>query len=151
VLRERLNAALKGAVETGERRATATLRLIHAALRERDHCARAAGEADGLSEGAIAAMLRDMIDQRRQEIARCETCARLDQAEQEAEEIGVIEQFLPRRMSEAEIGTAVEGAIADSGATRLKDAGRVMAALKARYNGQMDFACAKRLLCQRLH
>ena len=151
MLRERLNAALKGAVETGEQRAVATLRLIHAALRERDHCARAAGEADGLSEGEIAGMLRDMIEQRRQEITRCETRARLDQAEQEAEEIGIIQQFLPRRMSEAEIGSAVETAIADSGASRLKDTGKVMAALKARYNDQMDFACAKRLLCQRLH
>ncbi len=151
VIRERLNAALRDAVESGEHRATATLRLIQAALRERDHCARAAGEPEGLGEEAIRRMLRDMIEQRREEIARCEACAWVDRAEQEAEEIGIIERFLPPRMSEAEIGAAVEGAIADVGATRLKDTGKVIAALKERYNGQMDFACAKRLLCQRLN
>jgi uncharacterized protein YqeY len=96
-------------------------------------------------------MLEDMVAQRRQEIARCEACARVDRAEQEAEEIGIIEQFLPARMSEQEIGGAVEAAIQAVGATKLKDTGKVIAALKERYNGQMDFACAKRLLCQRLH
>lgn len=151
VLRDRLNAALKDAVETGEQRAVATLRLIQAALRERDHCAREAGEVEGLSDRDIRSMLRDMVEQRREEIARCEARARVDIAEQEAEEIGIIEQFLPPRMSEAEIGQAVDSAIADVGATRLKDTGKVIAALKERYNGQMDFACAKRLLCQRLH
>jgi uncharacterized protein YqeY len=92
-----------------------------------------------------------MVAQRRREIVRCEACARVDVAEQEAEEIGVIEQFLPPRMSQAEIDSAVETAIKDVGATKLKDTGKVIAALKQRYNGQMDFACAKRLLCERLH
>ena len=86
------------------------------------------------------------------EIARCEACARVDRAEQEAEEIGIIERFLPRpderagdrRRRRRRRSQAV-------GATRLKDTGQVIAALKERYNGQMDFACAKRLLCQRLH
>jgi uncharacterized protein YqeY len=95
-------------------------------------------------------MLRAMVDQRRQEIARCEACARVDLAEQEAQEIGIIERFLPPPMSEAEIGVAVEAAIADMGAKRLKDTGKVIAALKERYDGQMDFARAKRLLCERL-
>jgi uncharacterized protein len=151
VLRERLNAALKDATETGEQRAIATLRLILAAVRERDHCAREAGAAEGVGDGEIRVMLQDMVAQRHQEIARCEACARVDRAEQEAEEIGIIEQFLPPRMSEAEIGDAVDAAIQAAGATKLKDTGRVIAALKERYNGQMDFACAKRLLCQRLH
>jgi uncharacterized protein len=151
VIRERLQAALKDATESGEQRAIATLRLIQAALRERDHCARDAGTAEGVGEHEIRTMLADMVAQRRQEIARCEACARVDRAEQEAEEIGIIEQFLPARMSEQEIGGAVDAAIAAMGATRLKDTGKVIAALKERYNGQMDFACAKRLLCQRLH
>lgn len=151
MLRERLNAALKDAMESGEQRAVATLRLIQAALRERDHCARAAGDAEGLSEDEIRAMLRDMIAQRREEIARCEACARVDIAEQEAEEIGIIEQFLPPKMSETEIASAVADAIAATGATRLKDTGKVIAALKQRYNGQMDFTRAKRLLCEQLH
>jgi uncharacterized protein YqeY len=151
VLRERLNAALKDAMESGEQRAVATLRLILAAIRERDRCAREAGAADGLDDDEIRTMLQDMVAQRRQEIARCEACARVDRAEQEAQEIGVIEPFLPSRMSQAEIGAAVEAAIAAAGATRLKDAGKVIAALKQRYGGQMDFACAKRILCERLH
>jgi uncharacterized protein len=151
MLRDRLNAALKDAMETGDQRSVATLRLILAALRERDHCAREAGAVEGLGEGEIRTMLRDMVSQRREEIARCEACARVDRAEQEAEEIDIIERFLPPRMSEAEIGSAVEAAIQSVGATRLKDTGRVIATLKERYNGQMDFARAKRLLCERLH
>jgi uncharacterized protein YqeY len=151
MLRERLNTALKNAMVADNQRAVATLRLILAALRERDHCAREAGAVEGLGEGEIRTMLRDMVTQRREEIARCEACARVDRAEQEAEEIGIIEQFLPPRMSEAEIGSAVEAAIRSVGATRLKDTGRVIATLKERYNGQMDFARAKRLLCERLH
>jgi uncharacterized protein YqeY len=151
MLRERLNTALKDAMVADNQRAVATLRLILAALRERDHCAREAGAVEGLGEGEIRTMLRDMVTQRREEIARCEACARVDRAEQEAEEIGIIEQFLPPRMSEAEIGSAVDAAIRSVGATRLKDTGRVIATLKERYNGQMDFARAKRLLCERLH
>jgi uncharacterized protein len=151
MLRDRLNAALKNAMETGDQRSVATLRLILAALRERDHCAREAGAVEGLGEGEIRTMLRDMVSQRREEIARCEACARVDRAEQEAEEIDIIERFLPPRMNDAEIGSAVEAAIQSVGATRLKDTGRVIATLKERYNGQMDFARAKRLLCERLH
>ena len=151
MLRDRLNAAYKDASETGEQRMAATLRLILAALRERDLCAREAGLSDGLSDDEIRAMLRRMVEQRRSEITRCEACARVDLAQQEAEEIGIIEQFLPPKMSQAEIASAVETAIQTLGATKLKDTGKVIAALKERYNGQMDFICAKRLLCERLH
>jgi uncharacterized protein YqeY len=162
VLRDRLNAAFKDANEAGDQRAASTLRLILAAIKERDHCSREAGaggngsgggegEDRGVGEEEISAMLAAMVDQRRREIRRCEECARLEMAEQEAEEIRVIERFLPARMSEADIEAAVDEAISGAGASRLKDAGRVIAALKERYNGRMDFACAKRLLCARLH
>jgi uncharacterized protein YqeY len=151
VLRERLTAALKDAAEAGEQRSVATLRLILAALRERDHCARESGAAQGLGEEEIRAMLQDMVAQRRGEISRCEACARIDLAQQEAEEIGVIERFLPPRMSEAETAHAVDAAITALGAAKLKDTGKVIAALKQQYDGQMDFACAKRLVCQRLN
>lgn len=150
MLRERLAGALKDAIDSGDQRAAGTLRLIQAALKERDHCARDAGQA-GLDDAEIEAMLRDMIEQRRDDIPRCEEAARLDLAEQEAEEIALIEQFLPPRMGRAEIAQAVDQAIRDLGATRLKDCGRVITALKERYNGQMDFAVAKQLLCERLH
>lgn len=151
MLRERLNAALKDANEAGDHRAAGTLRLILTAIKERDHCAREAGEGDEVSDDEIRYMLSCMVDQRRREIERCEACARLDVAEQEAQEISVIERFLPVRMSEPDTVEAVELAIRETGAERLKDAGRVIAALKERYNGQMDFACAKKHLCARLH
>lgn len=157
VLRDRLNTAFKDANEAGDQRAASTLRLILTAIKERDLCAREAagggGEAgaEGVCDEQIRGMLAAMVDQRRREIQRCEECARLEMAEQEAEEIRVIERFLPPKMSEAETESAVGEAIAAIGASRLKDAGRVIAALKERYNGRMDFARAKRLLCARLH
>lgn len=151
VLRERLNAALKDASDAGDERAARTLRLILAAIKERDHCAREAGADEGVSDREIGDMLAAMVDQRRREIARCEERARLEMAEQEAEEIRVIERFLPHKMDEADTAAAVETAIRETGAAKLKDAGRVIAALKERYKGQMDFARAKRLLCERLH
>lgn len=152
MLRERLNAALKDASETGEERAASTLRLILTAIKERDLCARAAGDGEAaVSDDEIRAMLTAMVEQRRQEISRCEACARLDVAEQEAEEIGIIGRFLPAKMSPADTESAVEVMIRQTGAEKLKDAGRVIAALKERYNGTMDFATAKRLVCARLH
>ncbi|HET6466809.1 MAG TPA: GatB/YqeY domain-containing protein [Geminicoccaceae bacterium] len=150
-MRDRLSGALKHATEAGDQRAAATLRLILTAIKERDHCAREAGAADGLSEAEIQAMLRRMVEQRREDITRCEECARVDVAEQEAEEIRIIERFLPQQMNEGQIASAVDAAIRDCGATRLKDTGRVIAALKERHCGQMDFGSAKRLLCERLH
>jgi uncharacterized protein YqeY len=151
LLRERLTGALKGAAAENDQRAVGTLRLILAALHERDDCARAAGAAEGLSDAEIVAMLRDMVDHRREHIPHCEKTARVDLAEQEAEEIAIIQQFLPPRMSEPQVAEAVEEIIGQLGATKLKETGRIIAALKERYNGQMDFAMAKRLLCQRLH
>jgi len=151
LLRERLHGAFKGAVDGGDDRAAATLRLVLVALKERDHCARRAVAGEGLSDGEIAAMLRDMIEQRRCDIPRCEETARVDQAQREVEEIAILERFLPPRMSDDQTASVVDGVIRELGATRLKDTGRVIAALKQRYSGQMDFGTAKRLLCERLH
>jgi len=150
LIRERLNAALKDAAENGDERAAATLRLVLAALKERDACARNAGAREGLSDAEIIALLREMIAQRRQEIARCEEQARLDTADQEAEEIAILERFLPQQMSGEQIDAAVDDAIRETGATRLKDTGRVIARLKERHGGEMDLARAKRHACQRL-
>lgn len=151
MLRERLYAALKDAADHRDERAAATLRLILCALNEREACAREAGAEAPLADREIEEILRDMVEQRRSEIARCEAQARLELAQQEADEIRVIQEFLPPQMSEAEIARAVEEAIAATGAARLKDAGRVIAALKARYDGQMNFASAKRLVRQHLN
>lgn len=151
MLRERLSGALKGAIDSGDERAAATLRLVLAAVKERDCCTGRTASADGISDDDIVVMLRDMVEQRRCYIPRCEETARLDQAQQEAEEIAILERFLPPRMSEGQTESAVDETIRELGATKLKDTGRVIAALKQRYNGQMDFGTAKRLLCQRLH
>lgn len=151
MLRERLSGALKGAIDSGDERAAATLRLVMAAVKERDQCSRRAMSAEGISDEEIAAMLRSMVEQRRSDICRCEETARLDQAQQEADEIAILERFLPARMNEGQTASAVDETIRELGVTRLKDTGRVIAALKQRYNGQMDFGTAKRLLCQRLH
>jgi uncharacterized protein len=146
-LRDRLASALRAAPDSNS---AATLRLVLAALKERDHCAREAGVAEQLDDAAIEAMLRDMVAQREIDIARCEETARLDDAEQEAAEIEVLQQFLPQRMSDDEIDAAVDEMIDEVEARRLKDTGRVIAALKERYYGEMDFARAKRLVCRKL-
>jgi uncharacterized protein len=151
LLRDRLQAALKDAAQNGDERAAATLRLVLTALQQRDHGSRESPGGEGLSDDAIIELLKTMVAQRRIEIGRCETHAHLDLAEQEAEEIRILERFLPPRMDEQQIGIAVDDAIKELGATRLKDAGRVIAALKERFNGQMDFSRAKQVLCRRLH
>jgi uncharacterized protein len=152
LLREKLQAALKNACEGGDERAAATLRLVLTALKERDLSLReTTGGDEDVSDEEILTLLRDMVEQRQAEIGRCETHAHLDLAEREAEEIQTLEKFLPPRMDQQQIAIAVDDAIQQVGATRLKDAGRVIATLKERFNGQMDFGKAKQLLCSRLH
>lgn len=151
MIRERLKSAYHDAETGGDDVAAATLRLVIAALNERDHCARGDGAKDGIDDQAIIDLLRDMVDQRRDDICRCEVHARLDMAEKETAEIAVLQRFLPAQMSSEEIDVAVGDAIEELGATKLKDAGRVIATLKERFNGHMDFKCAKRCVRQRLH
>lgn len=146
-LRERLAAALKAAPDAVTAQ---TLRLVLAAVKERDHCLREAGTAEELDDSAILAMLRDMVAQREAHIARSEEAGRLDEVERETGEIAVLRRFLPRPMSEPEVDAAVDAMIGAVGASRLKDTGRVIAALKERYHDEMDFARAKRRVCERL-
>ncbi len=150
VLRERLQAALKSATERTDEQAAATLRLVLAAVRERDHRARAAGAGQGLGDAEIEDLLREMVAQRAEQISRCESQARLHEAEQETAEIRLLESFLPPRLDESQTRAAVEEAIRAVGASKLKDTGKVIAWLKQRHNGRMDFALARRLLCERL-
>lgn len=119
-----------------------TLRLILAAVKDRDVAARATGNADGIDDAQILELLAKMIRQRRESIKLYEEGGRVDLAEREAEEIGVIESFMPRQLDDDEIAAAVEQVVAEVEATGLKDMGRVMAALKQRYAGRMDFAKA---------
>ena len=150
MLRARLNDELKAAMKAKDQRAVSTVRLILAALKDRDIAARGKGNTDGISEEEIGDLLHKMVRQRRESIELYEQGNRQDLAQQEREEIGIIERFLPKQMDEADMGAAVSAVIAEVGARSIKDMGRVMAALKQRHAGQMDFSKAGALVKQRL-
>jgi uncharacterized protein YqeY len=138
MLRARFTEALKDSMRAKNERATGTLRLILAALKDRDIAVRGKGNHEGIPEEEIAQMLQSMIKTRRESITLYEQGGRVELADQEREEIVVIEGFLPKQMSEEEVAAA----IAEAGATSIKDMGKVMAALKARHAGRMDFSKA---------
>ncbi len=142
MLRERLNNELKKAMLAKEQRATATLRLILAALKDRDIAARSKGQAEGIGDDEILSMLQTMIKQRRESIEMYRKGGRDELAEQEAEEIEIIEGFLPEQMDDAAIEAAIRETIDAVGASGLKEMGKVMATLREEYAGQMDFAKA---------
>ncbi|CCG42539.1 GatB/YqeY domain-containing protein [Magnetospirillum molischianum] len=142
MLRQELSDALKTAMLGKDARTVSTVRLILAALKDRDIAARPNGLADGIPDTEILQMLQSMIKQRRESITIYEQGGRLELAEREAEEIVIIERFLPRQMTAEEVSEAIRAVIADIGATGIKDMGRVMAALKERHAGLMDFSRA---------
>jgi len=147
MLRDSLNQALKEAMKAKDTRRTATLRLILAALKDRDIAARTDGaDRTGIPDDQILSMLQTMVRQRRESIAMYEQGGRADLVEQEKEEITIIEGFLPKQMDEAEIKAAAEAAVAEIGAQGIKDMGKVMGALKGKYAGKMDFGKASAIL-----
>jgi uncharacterized protein YqeY len=145
MLRERLNEELKKAMLAKDQRATSTVRLILAALKDRDIAARSKGQTEGIGEDEILSMLQTMIKQRRESIKMYADGGRDDLVRGEAEEIEVIERFLPEQMGDAETEAAIKAAIESVGATGLKEMGKVMAALREQYAGQMDFAKAGKI------
>ncbi|HYD31702.1 MAG TPA: GatB/YqeY domain-containing protein [Azospirillaceae bacterium] len=142
MLRQRLNEALKEAMKAKEQRAVSTVRLILAALKDRDIAARGKGNMDGIGEDEILSMFQTMIKQRQEAIALYEQGGRQELAQQEREEIAVIERFMPKQMTEDEVRAAIGGLIAELGATSIKDMGKVMAEMRSRYAGRMDSAKA---------
>ena len=140
-MRDRLRAETKTALKSQDRRRLSALRLISAALQERDIAAKAP-----IPDTEVPALLQKMIKQRRDSLAIYEKAGRKELAEQEAAEIAVIEEFLPKQMSEAEAREAVTAAIKETGAASPKEMGKVMAALKERYAGRMDFGKASGLV-----
>lgn len=150
MLRTRLDEGLKTAMRARDECATSTMRLILAALKDRDIAERGKGNANGLNQEQIQAMLRAMIKQRQESIRLYEQGGRTDLAKREAAEIIVIEQFLPPLMDDAAVEHAVAAVISETEAATLKDMGRVMALLKKRFPGQMDFARAGALVKARL-
>jgi len=150
MLREDLSEALKQAQKAKNARRVSTHRLILAALKDRDIAARGEGRGEGLSDEEILGMLQTMIRQRRDSIKLYEQGGRLELAEQEQEEIDIIQEYLPRQMDEEEIASAVGSVMEDIGASALKDMGRIMSALRERYAGKMDFGKASQIAKQRL-
>lgn len=142
MIRTRLNDSLKDAMRAKDTVALSTLRLILAALKDRDIAARGKGNTDGISDEEIFSLLQTMIRQRRESIKLYEEGGRCDLAQSETEEIAVIERFLPSQMDEGETSNAVRRVITEIQATGLKDMGRTMAELRSRYAGQMDFGKA---------
>jgi uncharacterized protein YqeY len=146
MLREQINAALKEAMRSKEPRPKGTLRLIIAALRDRDIAARGKGNTDGIDEQEILQMLQTMIKQRRESIEHYENGGRLELAEQEQEEIVIIEKFLPEQLEGDELDSAVKELIEELGASTIKDMGRTMSELRERYAGRMDFGKASAIV-----
>lgn len=151
MLRQEISEALKTAMKAKDMRATSTLRLILAALKDRDIAFRGDGGGDGgVSEEMILEMLQKMIKQRHDSIEQYEKGNRPDLVEQEKAEIDIIKTFLPKQMGEDEVTAAIDALVAEIGAASIKDMGRTMAALKERFAGRMDFAKASQLVKARL-
>ena len=142
MLREQLNEAMKGAMRARDTAALGTIRLILAKLKDVDIAARTEANREGVADDKILSMMQGMIKQRNESIVLYDKGGRQDLVDKEKAEITVIERFLPQQMDESAVQSAVTDAIKAAGATSIKDMGGVMAALKARYAGQMDFAKA---------
>lgn len=149
MLREAFTERLKMAMKARDARTTSTVRLVIAALKERDVAARGEGRPEP-ADSEIARLLQGMIKQRRESMALYQQGNRADLARQESEEIAVIESFLPRQMNEDEIAAAARAAIAATGAAGIRDMGKVMAALRERHAGAMDFGRAGPIVKQLL-
>ncbi|MFT6023635.1 MAG: hypothetical protein ACI9PY_001752 [Ascidiaceihabitans sp.] len=149
-LRERITSAMKQAMRDKAVNRLSTLRLINAAIKDKDIDARAKGIDEGVDDGEVLAILGKMSKQRMESARAYEEGSRLDLAEREREEIVVIEEFLPRQLSAAEAAAAVDAAIGEVGADSIRDMGKVMGILKGKYTGQMDFGAVGPVVKDRL-
>ena len=149
-LRQKLSAALKDAMKSKDAERLSTLRLINAAIKDREIAQRGAEEAAPVGDDEVLAILGRMVKQRQESARAYEEGGRLELAQKEQAEIAVIEDFLPRQLNEDETAAAIDRVIADTGATGIRDMGRVMGELKARHMGQMDFGKVGPLVKARL-
>ena len=138
-IRERINIALKDAMKAKEVDRLSTLRLINAAIKDRDISVRTEGRDEGVSDDDLIAIMGKMVKQRHESARAYEEGGRLELAEKELSEIRVIEDFLPRQLTDEEVAEAIEAAIEKVGAETIRDMGKVMGELKKKYSGQMDF------------
>ncbi|MBX2834850.1 MAG: GatB/YqeY domain-containing protein [Micavibrio sp.] len=148
--RAEINEALKTAMREKDQMAVSTVRLIMAALKDRDITARGNGKAEGVSDNEILAMLQTMIKQRRESATIYCDAGREELAEREEAEIEVIQKFLPKQLSEEETLAAIDAIIGESGAQGIKDMGKVMGELKCKYAGQLDMGKVGGLVKQKL-
>ncbi|MGB3315042.1 MAG: GatB/YqeY domain-containing protein [Albidovulum sp.] len=149
-MRERIGTALKDAMRSKEAERLSTLRLINAAIKDRDIALRGEGGEATVGDGEVLSILGRMVKQRQESARAYEEGGRLELAEKELAEVKVIEEFLPRQLDEGEVTAAIDAAVAEIGAGSIRDMGKVMAALKARYSGQMDFGTVGPMVKARL-
>jgi uncharacterized protein YqeY len=145
MLRETLTSEMKDAMRNKEKCRLGTIRLILAALKDRDISVRTDSDAKEMTDDDVIEILSKMVKQRKESIVAYEEAGRAELAEQEKEEMAVIYEFLPKQMDEGEIDVAVKSAIEELGATGLKDIGKIMGVLKAKYGATMDFSKASAL------
>src|SRR5215210_8031050 len=148
-MRQRFTEAMKEALKAGDKRKLATVRMIQAALKDKDIEARGTGKGQASDED-ILALLQKMIKQRQESIGIYEQAGRTELAQQEREEADIIAAFLPKQMDEAEVRHAIQTAIAETGAATLKDMGKVIRVLRGQYAGRMDFGQASALVKEML-
>jgi len=141
-MREKITATMKQALKDKDQAALATMRLIMAALKDRDIAARGSGNPDGISDDDILGMLQTMIKQRTESAKMYRDGDRPELADAEEAEIEIIRSFMPAQLSDEDMAAAISAAVAETGASSVKDMGQVMAFLKGNYAGQMDFAVA---------
>lgn len=146
MIREQIKTKLVEAMKAKDEKATGTLRLINAAIKDKDIDARSKGNMDGIDEAGVMSLLQSMIKQRRESIDMYTKGGRADLAEAEQAEIDIIQSFLPKQMSDDEVKAAIQAIIAETGASSIKDMGKVMGALKAKYAGQLDMGKASGLI-----
>lgn len=149
-LRSRINGALKEAMKEKDAARLSTLRLMNAAIKDKDIDARAGGQDDGVGEAQVLAILGKMSKQRGESAKAYEEGGRLDLAERERSEINIIEEFLPQQLSSDETANAVDAAILEVGAQTIRDMGAVMGVLKSKYTGQLDFGAVGPMVKERL-
>ena len=145
-LRSRINTAMKQAMKDKSAERLSTIRLINAAIKDRDIAARTEGKENGVGDDEVLAILAKMTKQRQESAKTYEEAGRLDLSERELAEIKVIEEFLPRQLTDSEIQSALIEAINEVGASSIRDMGKVMGTLKSKYAGQMDFGAVGALV-----
>jgi uncharacterized protein len=141
-LREQFTEQMKEAMKAKDTRRLSTIRMVLAAIKDKDIAARTETSREGIGEDDVLGLLAKMIKQREESAAAFDTGNRPEMAKAEREEVEIIRSFMPKQMSNEESRTAIQSVITETGASSIKDMGKIMAALKERYAGQMDFAKA---------